>query len=107
MEDKTGRAVRCKYGYSRRTTLSGRKCQCWASRSRIDGKVPQEKGKRELLSKPPRTRLCWTDGVACPRGISGHVPVGEEGCHPLPHPVQPFGRSRRGEGGIDEGLVGR
>ena len=43
-----------------------------------------------LLSRSPRTRLCRTDGVACHRVVPCRVSVGEEGRHPLPHPVQPF-----------------
>ena len=57
---------------------------------------------KSSLAASPRTRLCRTDGVACHRVVPCRVSVGEEGRHPLPHPVQPFRRSRRGEHGIDE-----
>src|SRR5262249_8169938 len=57
------------------------------------------------FSIPAWARVRPTDGVACHRGMPCRVLAGEDGHHPLPQPVQPFGRSRRGEHGVDERLV--
>src|SRR5262249_20160193 len=40
---------------------------------------------------PPRTRVRRTDGVADHRVGPYRVPASEEGRHPQPQPVQPFG----------------